>query len=57
MMLFGLGDGGGGPQIRMLEQLKREENVDGLPRVQLTTPQDFFAKVRTETDHPTWVLC
>lgn len=56
-MLFGLGDGGGGPQIRMLEQLKREENVDGLPRVQLTTPQDFFAKVRTETDHPTWVLC
>ncbi|XP_013784457.2 alpha-mannosidase 2C1-like [Limulus polyphemus] len=42
LMLFGYGDGGGGPTLDMLERQKRLVNVDGVPRVQLSTPQNFF---------------
>ena len=32
MLLFGHGDGGGGPTEDMLERLERVGDVDGLPR-------------------------
>eukprot|EP01130_Rhizamoeba_saxonica_P002441 TRINITY_DN1223_c0_g1_i2.p1 TRINITY_DN1223_c0_g1~~TRINITY_DN1223_c0_g1_i2.p1 ORF type:complete len:925 (+),score=193.57 TRINITY_DN1223_c0_g1_i2:106-2880(+) len=58
-LLFGLGDGGGGPQMRMLERLRRMNDVDGLPKVQLTTPHNFFQKLKDEfgaieTEVPLW---
>jgi alpha-mannosidase len=42
--LFGHGDGGGGPTPEMLERLKRVRDVDGLPRVEQRSPQEFFAR-------------
>ena len=32
MLVFGIGDGGGGPTIDMLERLKRAKNIQGLPK-------------------------
>lgn len=37
-LLFGYGDGGGGPTPGMLEQIRRMSDVDGLPRVQIRAP-------------------
>jgi alpha-mannosidase len=42
MLLFGEGDGGGGPNADNLEQLRRLKNVDGAPKVQLASPPAFF---------------
>jgi alpha-mannosidase len=55
-MLFGYGDGGGGPTVDMLEQLKRMEDVDGLPRVSLRSPEDFFTRLENDVkDLTVWV--
>ncbi|KAK1860532.1 hypothetical protein I4F81_003121 [Pyropia yezoensis] len=42
MLLFGHGDGGGGPTAAMLESLSRFSGVDGMPRVRLASPDEFF---------------
>ncbi|GAB0493131.1 hypothetical protein MMPV_004404 [Pyropia vietnamensis] len=42
MLLFGHGDGGGGPTAAMLESLSRFSGVDGMPRVRLASPDLFF---------------
>lgn len=55
MMLFGIGDGGGGPQLQMLERLTRCHDVDQLPKVEFNTPRKFFERITQEPDHPTWV--
>jgi len=31
-LLFGFGDGGGGPTQKMLDRMKRMSDTDGLPR-------------------------
>ena len=54
LLLFGHGDGGGGPQRRMLDQLHRARGIDGtgvhgLPTVRFATPLQFFEDV--ERDH------
>ena len=41
-LLFGHGDGGGGPTPRMLEVLRRARDLDGLPRVALRRPDELF---------------
>lgn len=51
-LLFGYGDGGGGPTRGMLEQLQRMENVDGLPEVTMRTPQDFFERLEADVKEP-----
>ncbi len=54
--LFGYGDGGGGPTQEMLEQLSRVKDVDGLPRVEIRTPQEFFERCKADAkDMPVWV--
>lgn len=54
--LFGYGDGGGGPTQEMLEQLSRVKDVDGLPRVEIRTPQEFFERCKADAkDLPVWV--
>ncbi|XP_067129297.1 alpha-mannosidase 2C1-like isoform X2 [Centruroides vittatus] len=45
MMLFGHGDGGGGPTEDMLERQRRLEDVDGIPKVKHSTPDCFFSHV------------
>jgi alpha-mannosidase len=56
MLLFGFGDGGGGPDMNMIERLRRERDVDGLPKVTIQNPTDFFNSVaNTDKDLPVWV--
>jgi alpha-mannosidase len=42
MLSFGWGDGGGGPTRDHLEYLKRMENLEGLPRIKMSSPAEFF---------------
>lgn len=39
---FGFGDGGGGPTRDHLEFLRRMENLEGLPKVRIASPIEFF---------------
>lgn len=46
MMLFGHGDGGGGPDKAMLERIERLADVDGLGiKIAHSTPEAFFTKL------------
>ncbi|MCA0758160.1 alpha-mannosidase [Paenibacillus sp. N4] len=45
LMLFGIGDGGGGPGEEHLERLAREKNLLGLSPVVQTTSTAFFEKL------------
>ncbi|EGC35112.1 hypothetical protein DICPUDRAFT_55378 [Dictyostelium purpureum] len=45
MLVYGHGDGGGGPTIEMIERLKRMSNTDGIPKVEFSTPERFFERV------------
>ncbi|KAG8514576.1 Alpha-mannosidase 2C1 [Galemys pyrenaicus] len=54
--LFGFGDGGGGPTQTMLDRLKRLCNTDGLPRVQLSSPERLFSALESDSEQLcTWV--
>ncbi len=53
---FGFGDGGGGPNRRMLAQAHRVASLDGSPSVEMSTPERFFDVARQYADDaPTWV--
>lgn len=53
---FGWGDGGGGATREMIAVAHREKDLEGLPKVTLATPDEFFAHARAEYPHPpTWV--
>lgn len=59
MYLFGHGDGGGGPTREMLERARRitagGRGLDGLPRLEIESPADFFEAARAEhPDAPVW---
>ncbi|MCE0522948.1 MAG: alpha-mannosidase [Methylacidiphilales bacterium] len=51
-MLFGFGDGGGGPTEEMLERLRRLKDVPGLPDVTIRKSQDFFARCEKDLTDP-----
>nr|XP_058950702.1 alpha-mannosidase 2C1-like [Pocillopora verrucosa] len=57
MLLYGHGDGGGGPTEDMLQMLKRMEDVDGCPRVKLSDPHEFFHSLESRDGGKlcTWV--
>ncbi|CAH1250253.1 MAN2C1 [Branchiostoma lanceolatum] len=57
VLLYGHGDGGGGPTEDMLERLRRLTDVDGLPRVAMSSPDKFFSQVEQEESSNlcTWV--
>jgi alpha-mannosidase len=40
---FGYGDGGGGPTRNHLEFARRLKNLEGVPKVSMTTPKAYFA--------------
>ncbi|MBN3314125.1 MA2C1 mannosidase, partial [Atractosteus spatula] len=48
-MLFGFGDGGGGPTQLMLDRLQRVSDTDGLPRVQMSTPDRLFTELQADS--------
>ncbi|XP_040979556.1 alpha-mannosidase 2C1 isoform X3 [Aquila chrysaetos chrysaetos] len=55
-LLFGFGDGGGGPTQKMLDRMKRMSDTDGLPRVQISTPDRLFSVLEKESSQLcTWV--
>lgn len=39
---FGWGDGGGGPERNHIEYIRREQNLEGLPKVKISSPAEFF---------------
>jgi alpha-mannosidase len=45
LLIFGSGDGGGGPGEIHLEVTKREQNLRGLPRVEYSKASDFFRRL------------
>ena len=54
-MLYGNGDGGGGPQRSHIESLSRFQNLMGVPRVKFSTVNDFFTNLEKENaDNYTW---
>ncbi|THF75489.1 alpha-mannosidase [Cohnella fermenti] len=48
LMLFGIGDGGGGPGEEHLERLSRLNNLSGLPPAKQETSLAFFRKLEKE---------
>lgn len=42
---FGHGDGGGGATRRHMEYAIREENLQGMPKVEIVSPNEFFEKL------------
>lgn len=48
LMLFGYGDGGGGPTREMMGRVRRFADLEGMPRVQMMDPDVFFAQAEQE---------
>ncbi|NLD83337.1 MAG: alpha-mannosidase, partial [Clostridiales bacterium] len=48
LLPFGYGDGGGGPARDHIEFLRREENLEGMPRVKSESPIRFFEELEAE---------
>lgn len=56
LMLFGIGDGGGGPGTDHLEALKREQNLESLPPVTQEYSEAFFDRIgQDRARYKTWV--
>ena len=56
LMIYGIGDGGGGPSCDHLERLKRSKNFKGMSRVYKGFVSDFFKKLEQDQDKfQTWV--
>jgi alpha-mannosidase len=56
LLLYGFGDGGGGPSIEMLEKARRLRDFDGLPSLTTEKALHFFEKAAAEAkDLPVWV--
>uniref|UniRef100_A0A3Q3J1N8 alpha-mannosidase n=1 Tax=Monopterus albus TaxID=43700 RepID=A0A3Q3J1N8_MONAL len=48
-VLFGFGDGGGGPTQLMLDRLRRVQDTDGLPKVKMSTPARLFSQLQADS--------
>lgn len=48
LLVFGHGDGGGGPTKAMLETLRRARDLQGLPRTRIATSEEFFDALEAE---------
>src|SRR5262249_11236908 len=48
LLVFGFGDGGGGPTRAMLESLRRAGDLQGLPRTRQATSDEFFSALEAE---------
>ncbi|MBO4392359.1 MAG: alpha-mannosidase [Clostridia bacterium] len=55
LLLFGIGDGGGGPGEDHLERLSREKNLAGLPPVKQELSEEFFKRIeKKQSRYPVW---
>ncbi|CAG8548946.1 8292_t:CDS:10, partial [Diversispora eburnea] len=55
LLLFGNGDGGGGPLASMIERLRRLKDIDGLPKVEIGSADDFYERVeRNSSELVSW---
>ena len=53
--LFGWGDGGGGPTREMMAAGRRAADLEGSPKVEFGSSQEFFERARDEyPDAPVW---
>ncbi|HEY8647296.1 MAG TPA: glycoside hydrolase family 38 C-terminal domain-containing protein, partial [Gaiellaceae bacterium] len=53
LLVYGYGDGGGGPTRAMLESLRRARDLQGLPRTRTATSDEFFEALEAEdADRP-----
>lgn len=50
LYLFGYGDGGGGADETMLETLQRAKDLQGLPRIRISTVDEFFDRLATSAE-------
>ena len=50
LMIFGIGDGGGGPGEAPLELLQREKNVNGLAPVKFGSAGEFFEELSADKE-------
>jgi alpha-mannosidase len=48
LLAFGWGDGGGGPTRDHLEFISRSKDLEGLPKIKLSSPGEFFAELKRE---------
>jgi alpha-mannosidase len=48
LLVFGYGDGGGGPSRAMLETLRRARDLQGLPRTRIASSDEFFEALEAE---------
>lgn len=46
LMVYGIGDGGGGPSEAMIEHCLREENIPYLPKVKMDRAHNFFEDLK-----------
>jgi alpha-mannosidase len=56
LLVFGWGDGGGGPTPAMLERLRRARDLQGLPRTALSTSAEFFDALEADADELTTIV-
>jgi alpha-mannosidase len=54
ILLFGHGDGGGGPTFEQIERILKLKDVDGIPKVDIVDPIHFFEKIEKKS-LPKWV--
>lgn len=55
LMVFGIGDGGGGPDAEHMERLRRATGLPGLPSVKIEPAKKFFETWSAQSDHfPRW---
>ncbi|MGB8984681.1 MAG: glycoside hydrolase family 38 C-terminal domain-containing protein [Anaerolineales bacterium] len=57
LMPFGWGDGGGGPTHEMIEAIRAQADIPGIPRVQIGNVEPYFARLAErlqEKDIPVW---
>ena len=56
LLVYGYGDGGGGPSVAMLEQARRLKDFDGMPQVTQEKVIDFFRQAESDAhDLLVWV--
>lgn len=55
LMVFGIGDGGGGPDAEHLERLRRAPRLPGMPEVKIGPAADFFREwAKDAARFPVW---
>ena len=45
LMPFGWGDGGGGPTIEMIETIRAEADIPGMPRLKIGKVEPYFERL------------